>query len=166
MLDWHDYTVWQRISQTVKMLHTGKAAALLGIILGLASLTVPFLGITGIVLWFAGLRGRPRIRDNAAAGKAETIVLVGSEGGSTWGFAATLHAALREAGQSVHVGPMSSFNPARYGKAQRILIFAATYGNGDAPASAKGFLDRLLRLWQYWALATAVSRIIAPLQRR
>ncbi|ERS16507.1 hypothetical protein N509_02318, partial [Brucella abortus BC95] len=119
VLDWHDYTVWQRISQTVKMLHTGKGAALLGIILGLASLTVPFLGITGIVLWFAGLRGRPRIRDNAAAGKAETIVLVGSEGGSTWGFAATLHAALREAGQSVHVGPMSSFNPARYGKAQR-----------------------------------------------
>ncbi|WP_101417050.1 PepSY domain-containing protein [Brucella melitensis] len=146
VLDWHDYTVWQRISQTVKMLHTGKGAALLGIILGLASLTVPFLGITGIVLWFAGLRGRPRIRDNAAAGKAETIVLVGSEGGSTWGFAATLHAALREAGQSVHVGPMSSFNPARYGKAQRILIFAATYGNGDAPASAKGFLDRLAAL--------------------
>ncbi len=98
------------------------------------------------MLWFAGLRGRPRIRDNAAAGKAETIVLVGSEGGSTWGFAATLHAALREAGQSVHVGPMSSFNPARYGKAQRILIFAATYGNGDAPASAKGFLDRLAAL--------------------
>ncbi|QFR25581.1 hypothetical protein FZX15_04590 [Brucella suis bv. 1] len=24
VLDWHDYTVWQRISQTVKMLHTGK----------------------------------------------------------------------------------------------------------------------------------------------
>lgn len=26
------------------------------------------------------------------------------------------------------------------------MIFAATYGNGDAPASAKGFLDRLAAL--------------------
>ncbi len=146
LLGWNDYTAWQRISQTVKMLHTGKGAALLGIILGLSSLAVPFLGITGIVLWVAGRRARPRIRDNAAAGKAETILLVGSEGGSTWGFAATLHAALRKADQSVHVSLMSSFNPARYAKAQRILILAATYGNGDAPASAKGFLDRLAAL--------------------
>lgn len=146
LLGWHDYTVWQRISQTVKMLHTGKGAALLGLILGLSSLTVPFLGITGIVLWIAGRRARPHIRDNAAAGKADTIVLVGSEGGSSWGFAATLHAALRAKGESVHIGAMSSFNPARYAKAQRILILAATYGNGDAPASAKGFLDRLAAL--------------------
>lgn len=98
---------------------------------------------TGVVLWFAGRRGRPRIRCNVSAGKAETIILVGSEGGSTWGFAATLHAALSDAGQAVHAAPMSAFDPARYGQAQRILILAATYGDGDAPASAKGFLERL-----------------------
>jgi sulfite reductase (NADPH) flavoprotein alpha-component len=50
------------------------------------------MGATGVLIWLAGRRGRPRIRGNQPAGRAETILLVGSEGGSTWGFAATLHA--------------------------------------------------------------------------
>ena len=41
---------------------------------------------------------------------------------------------------------MSAFDPARYRQARRILILAATYGDGDAPASARGFLDRLRAL--------------------
>jgi sulfite reductase (NADPH) flavoprotein alpha-component len=41
---------------------------------------------------------------------------------------------------------MSAFDPARYRQARRIVILAATYGEGDAPASAKGFLDRLQAL--------------------
>ncbi|KAB2692414.1 N-acetylglucosamine transferase, partial [Ochrobactrum sp. Kaboul] len=119
-------------------------ASVLALILGLAALGVPVMAGTGVVLWFDGRRGRPRIRENVAAGRAETIILVGSEGGSTWGFAATLHAALSDAGQAVHAAPMSAFDPARYGQARRILILAATYGDGDAPASAKGFLEGLL----------------------
>src|SRR5690606_5288939 len=75
-----------------------------------------------------------------------TVVLVGSEGGSTWGFATTLAEALRRAGQSVHIAPMSGFAPARHRQAQRYLILAATYGEGDAPASAQGFLERLQAL--------------------
>ena len=86
------------------MLHTGQGAATLGLVLGLMALGVPAMGATGVLVWLAGRRGRPRIRGNQPAGRAETILLVGSEGGSTWGFAATLHAALTEAGQSVHVG--------------------------------------------------------------
>jgi sulfite reductase (NADPH) flavoprotein alpha-component len=38
---------------------------------------------------------------------------------------------------------MSGFAPERYATAQRIILLAATYGDGAAPASAKGFLDRL-----------------------
>jgi sulfite reductase (NADPH) flavoprotein alpha-component len=125
------------------MLHTGQGAATLGLVLGLMALSVPAMGVTGIVVWLAGRRGRPRIRGNQPAGRAETILLVGSEGGSTWGFAATLHTALTQAGQSVHVGPMSGFAPERYTAARRIILLAATYGDGAAPESARGFLDRL-----------------------
>jgi sulfite reductase (NADPH) flavoprotein alpha-component len=110
------------------------------------ALGVPMMGATGVLIWLAGRRGRPRIRGNQAAGRAETILLVGSEGGSTWGFAATLHAALTQAGQSVHAAPMSAFTPDRYACVRRIIVLAATYGDGDAPASAKGFLDRLANL--------------------
>jgi sulfite reductase (NADPH) flavoprotein alpha-component len=146
LLAWADLTEWERASETVYMLHTGHGAAPLALVLGVMALGVPALGVTGALTWLAGRRGRPRIRANRPAGRAETILLVGSEGGSTWGFAATLHAALTQAGQSVHTAPMSAFAPDRYAAARRIIVLAATYGDGAAPASANGFLDRLAAL--------------------
>lgn len=146
LLSWADLTLGQRVSETIYMLHTGQGAAVLGLVLGLIALSVPVMGATGAMVWGAGRRGRPRLRDNAPSGRAQTVVLVGSEGGSTWGFAATLARGLRDAGQAVHIAPMSAFDPARYPAAERFVILAATYGEGDVPASAKGFLDRLWRL--------------------
>lgn len=143
LLSWVDQTGLERVSETIYMLHTGQGAATLGLVLGLMALGVPTMGATGVLTWLAGRRGRPRIRGNQPAERAGTVVLVGSEGGSTWGFAATLHAALTQAGQSVHVAPMSAFEPGRYGRAERVIVLAATYGDGAAPASANGFVDRL-----------------------
>ena len=148
LLGWSDLTRWERVFETIYMLHTGQGAASLGLILGLMVLGIPLLGITGVLIWLAGRRGRPRIRNNQSPAHAETIVLVGSEGGSTWGFAATLHSALHAAGQSVHLARMSAFMPGRYPRAKRILILAATYGDGDAPEGAQGFLDRVTALDQ------------------
>jgi sulfite reductase (NADPH) flavoprotein alpha-component len=56
----------------------------------------------------------------------------------------TLHAALTKAGHRVHAAPMNSLAP-RYAQAKRLLILTATCGDGDAPASAKLFLQRLER---------------------
>lgn len=146
LLSWADLGLGQRLSETIYMLHTGQGAAVLGLILGLIALSVPVMGATGVLLWAAGRRGRPRLTGNAPASRAETVVLVGSEGGSTWGFAATLANGLRAAGQQVHLAPMDSFDPTRHPQARRFLILTATYGEGEAPASAKGFLQRLARL--------------------
>ncbi|MFW2543953.1 PepSY domain-containing protein [Primorskyibacter sp. 2E107] len=142
-LAWADQTGWQRVSETIYMLHTGQGAAALGLLLGLMALGIPAMGATGVLIWYAGQRNRPRIPGNQPAARAETIVLVGSETGSTWGFAATLHAALTQAGHRVHVGAMSGFAPHRYTRARQVLVLAATYGDGAAPASAKGFLELL-----------------------
>ncbi|MCD2172274.1 PepSY domain-containing protein [Rhizobium sp. C4] len=143
LLAWSDASIWDSIGDTVMMLHTGRGAALLGLILGLMSLAVPALAVTGAIQWWASLKARPRIRGNASAGRAGTVILVGSEGGATWGFAATLHAAVAKTGEHVHVAPMSAFEPQRYSAAKRIIVMAATYGDGDAPASARNFLSRL-----------------------
>jgi sulfite reductase (NADPH) flavoprotein alpha-component len=143
LLAWQDLTGWERVSETIYMLHTGKGAAVLGLILGFLALGVPLMGATGTLIWLAARRGRPRLQGNAPLGRAETVILVGSEGGSTWGFAATLHKALRAAGQQVHVAPLARFDAAGLSHAQRVIILASTYGNGDEPASAKGFLARL-----------------------
>jgi sulfite reductase (NADPH) flavoprotein alpha-component len=146
LLAWQDAGLAQRLSETIYMLHTGQGAAVLGLVLGLMALGVPVLAVTGAVTWLGARRGRPRLKGNAPAATAETVVLVGSEGGSTWGFAATLAAALRAAGQTVHVAPMNGFAPGRHRQVRRFLVLAATYGEGGAPASAKDFLDRLQAL--------------------
>ncbi|CUH80577.1 Oxidoreductase FAD-binding domain-containing protein [Tropicibacter naphthalenivorans] len=145
-LAWADLSAWEKVSDTLYMLHTGQGAAALGLVLGVMALAVPAMGATGVILWWTARKTRPRLRANRPAAQAETILLVGSEGGSTWGFAGALHTALTEAGRRVHTAAMSSFAPDRYAKAQRIIVLAATYGDGDAPASAKGFLDRLSKV--------------------
>jgi sulfite reductase (NADPH) flavoprotein alpha-component len=104
------------------------------------------MGITGLVVWAAARCGRPSIKGKASPSGADFVVLVGSEGGSTRGFAATRHAALTKAGKCVHVAPMSAFAPGLTRAAQHYIVLAATYGDGDAPASARGFLDLLGRL--------------------
>lgn len=143
LLTWQELSLSQQISETIGMLHTGQGAAVLGIFLGLMVLSVPVLAVTGGVVWFAGWRRRPRLKGNALAAQAETVVLVGSESGSTWGFASTLASGLSQAGQLVHIAPMTGFSAARYRRAQRFLILASTYGEGDVPASAKGFLEQI-----------------------
>jgi sulfite reductase (NADPH) flavoprotein alpha-component len=143
---WAQAGFWQRFNEVVFMLHTGQGMSWLGLILGLMALGVPVLAVTGAAIWLKSYRALPRIPQNAVAGQADTILLVGSEGGSTWGFAATLHAALRMAGHKVHAAPMSQFDPRHYNRAARVIVLTATYGDGIAPASAKGFLDRLAAL--------------------
>ncbi|MCR8725375.1 PepSY domain-containing protein [Frigidibacter sp. ROC022] len=137
---WVPRSLSDRIMDWVHLLHTGQGAAWLGLILGLGTLGVPVLAGTGTLVWLTG-RGR---RQSAPPETARTVLLVGSEGGTTWRFARTAAEAIEAAtGAPVHVGPLSSYAPDRYPQAERMVIFAATYGDGDAPASAKGFLDRL-----------------------
>jgi sulfite reductase (NADPH) flavoprotein alpha-component len=70
------------------------------------------------------------------------VILVGSEGGSTWGFARTLHTALTANGHKVHTAPMDSLKRS-YPSARRMFLLTATYGDGAAPATAAAFLKRL-----------------------
>ncbi|MFG1261041.1 PepSY domain-containing protein [Xanthobacter flavus] len=138
-------TALERMNDLVRTLHTGRGAWVLGLFLGLASAMVPVLGGTGLVLWLRRRAARPRITANVPARAADTVILVGSEGNSTWGFAATLHTALVAAGHKVHTAAMNEVSAAHLA-APRVLVLAATYGEGAAPQSAKHFLSRLAGL--------------------
>ena len=138
-------TTLDRIQDLVRILHTGQGAWALGLWLGLSAAAVPVFAATGILSWRRRRAARPRIARNVSARSAETVILVGSEGNSTWGFAATLHAALTAAGHSVHTAAMNDLAPV-HASAGRLLILSATSGDGVAPASAKSFLARLAAL--------------------
>lgn len=142
MLGYQPHGLGRQVYETIYMLHTGQGLWPLALILALAALTVPFLSAFGALIWWKRRSALPRIPHNVGAQSADTIILVGSEGNSTWGFAGTLHAALTQAGHRVHTAPMNRLVPA-YANAARMLILTATYGDGAAPASAKRFLARL-----------------------
>lgn len=142
VLAWQNHTAARHVHEFIYMLHTGQGLWWLGLLLGLSAIATPVLGVSGGVAWWRQRRARPRFAGNVPSTAADTVILVGSEGGSTWGFARTLHAALTANGHKVHVAAMNDLARS-YPAARRLLLLAATYGEGAAPASAGAFLKRL-----------------------
>lgn len=142
LLAWQDHTLGRQIYEVIYMMHTGRGLWWVGVLLGLTALGVPVLGVSGTALWWRRRRTRAPIAANAPARTADTVILVGSEGGSTWGFARTLHAALTSNGHKVHTIAMDRVARS-YSAVQRMLLLTATHGDGTAPASAGAFLERL-----------------------
>ena len=134
-----------KVYEWVYSLHTGQGLWPLAIVLGLSAVTVPILAGTGTAIWWRRRREIPRVRSNVSAQSADTILLVGSEGGTTWRHASALHASLTSTGHKVHTAPMNAL-ARKYARARRIIILTSTYGDGTAPASARQFLARLERL--------------------
>lgn len=142
LLSWQAHDRTQKTYELIYQLHTGEGLWWLGLVLGLSALSVPMMGATGVTVWWQRRRSMPRIADNTGPQSADTVILVGSENGSTWGFAKALHDALHQAGQRVHTAPMNQL-AAHYRQAQHLFILTSTYGDGDAPSSANRFLARL-----------------------
>ena len=141
MLNWTPYGTARLVWEFIYKLHTGQGLWLVGLVLGLSALAVPFLSATGTAIWWARRRAMPRLPHNARAAVADLVILVGSEGGTTWGFAAALSEALRQHDLRIHVAAMNDIT--EYPQAGGIILMTATYGDGEAPASASRFLDRV-----------------------
>lgn len=128
--------------ELIYQLHTGEGFWWLGLLLGICALSVPLMSVTGALLWWRRRQSMPHISHNSGAQSADTVILVGSENNSTWGFAKTLHEALNQAGHRVHTATMNQL-ATEYRSAERLFILTATTGDGDAPASARQFFKRL-----------------------
>ena len=111
MLDFVPNSLGQTVYEAIYTLHTGQGIWWLALSSGIAALGVPVMAVSGTVIWWMRRRDLPRLSGNVAAGAADTVILVGSEGNSTWGFAATLHDAPDQAGHRVHTAPMNSPGP-------------------------------------------------------
>ena len=136
-------TTSERVYAWFYALHTGEGMAWMGALLGLAALMTPVIGGAGVAVWWRRRRaGQANVPANAAAHLADVVILVGSEGGTTWGFARVLHRELTRAGKSVHLTQMSAFRN-RYDRATQVFFLAATYGNGHAPEAAANLLQSL-----------------------
>ena len=142
MLAFTPNDAWQQTYEFIYLLHTGQGVPVVALLVGLGALAVPLLAITGTLIWWRRRRSTPGIIGNAPWREADIVILVGSEAGSTWGFTSTLQHALTQHGQRIHVAAMNDLRRA-YPRATRLIVLAATYGDGAPPASARQFLSKL-----------------------
>ncbi|AOY87751.1 nitric oxide synthase [Marinobacter salinus] len=144
-----------QIVDWIVRLHTGEGLWWLGLILGAAALTVPVLSITGARIWWLRRRASRKTLDNADEANADTVILVGTENNTTWGFARDLHEKLAEAGRHVLSTDMNQLAE-EYPRAELLFVLTSTYGDGGAPASANTFMERLRRFRNTSGLRFAV----------
>ena len=144
MLAWQDATLAQRVYDLAVVLHTGEAAWPWAVVLGLAGASVLLFWLSGVVIWWQARRQAPHITGNSPLAKADVLIFVASEGGSTWGFAQTLQDALRQGGHCVNTSALENFrtSPAT----RQVFVLAATYGEGQAPAHASHALEHITKL--------------------
>ncbi|MEJ2442682.1 MAG: PepSY domain-containing protein [Exilibacterium sp.] len=136
-------------------LHTGEGLWYLGLLLGMAALTVPVLSFTGLRIWWQRRLSVVRPLESASIEVAEVVILVGSEGNTTWGFAGDLQSELNQAGKKVHCASMNDLAE-HYPRASVLFVLTSTYGDGDAPSSANQFMTRLERFQKHDGLKFVV----------
>jgi len=116
-------------------LHTGRASSIWAIILAVACANILFFIYSGFAITLK--RRANRTRNKYKAEESEFIILVGSENGSTFGFARAIHGQLLKAGKKSHITELNNYTV--FPKAEHFIIATATYGLGDPPTNSVKF---------------------------
>ncbi len=124
-------------SSWATVLHTGEGSIIWSAILGLGSLSVPFLMLTGFIIYYK--RPKIRIKNKYSKNECDHIILVGTEGGTTLQYAQEFHRQLLKAGKKSYLGLMNDYG--QFKKMSQLTIITATYGQGEAPATASKFMQ-------------------------
>ncbi|WP_175622372.1 PepSY domain-containing protein [Chryseobacterium schmidteae] len=124
--------VYENLSLTF---HTGRGSVLWSTILGISSVGILLFIYSGFVITFK--RTRNKIKNKYKAENAEIVIFVGSENGSTLGFANKIHSQLLSNGKKSFIAELNQYK--LYPKAEQFIIFTSTYGLGEAPTNASNF---------------------------
>ncbi len=138
ILSEQEYPFTAIISNLASVLHTGTGSASWSIVLGLATLAIPFLIYSGFVMSLR--RPKTKIKNKFSKNNSKYIILVGSEGGSTLQYARLVYQELINAGESCFMAEMNNYSS--YKQMEHLIIITATYGQGKATTNAKNFIKK------------------------
>lgn len=119
--------------------HTGRGQVWWALVLAIASTYILFFIYSGFVI--AWKRVRSKSKNRYKADDCRIILLVGSENGSTYRFASALFQQLLKHGEKAYLTDLDRYTS--FPKAEHLLVFTSTYGEGDPPSNAKNFAARL-----------------------
>lgn len=131
------YPFAQVASQYSWNLHTGDGTIGWALVLLLASLSILFFIYTGAVMAIKRLKKASSVPVMLDKDASDIIILVGSETGTAYDFALRFYDALLAVGKQVYLTELNSYSA--FAKARQIIIFTATYGEGEAPTNARKF---------------------------
>ncbi len=141
----------KRIMQGIYELHTGEWFGTPGLLVNMtASLLMPLFTITGFLLYF-DRRKKKRHSKSAALGvanahtDADFWIVYATQTGTAEQLAWNTATILQSGGIKASVKNMAALDKATLESAQKILFLVATFGEGEAPDSARGFARKLLK---------------------
>ncbi|MEE9408625.1 MAG: PepSY domain-containing protein [Polaribacter sp.] len=136
------------------ILHTGKGSIIWSLVLLLTCFSIIFFMYSGFSMTLKRKKKTTTILNKTTKDEVEFIILVGSETGTTIRFATAFKNALLKAGKTVFISELNNYSI--YEKAKSIIIFTATYGDGEAPANASKFIKLIDTIQQKNILKYAV----------
>ena len=141
----------KRIMQGIYELHTGEWFGTPGLIINMtASLLMPLFTITGFLLYF-DRRKKKRKSKAAAAGisnahtDADYWVVYASQTGTAEQLAWNTATILQSGGMKASVKNIAALDKSTLESAKKMLFLVSTFGEGEAPDSARGFARKLLK---------------------
>lgn len=132
--------------------HTGRSHPVWAVVLAIAAGYILFFICSGFAITWQRIRNRSKNRYKAA--DCRTVILVGSENGSTFQAADAVYRQLLKQGEKVYVTDLDNY--AVFPKAEHLIVMTGTYGEGDPPSNAKKFAARLAAHQQAQSVAFSV----------
>lgn len=125
------------VSEWSLLLHTGQGNILWSIVLLTACFALIFFMYSGFKMTLKRTRKQLIPKNIHDKDTAEFIILVGSETGNTYRFASSFFNALLANGKTVFISQLNKYT--NYKNAKHLIVFTATYGEGEAPTNAQNF---------------------------
>ncbi|MGV3767088.1 MAG: PepSY domain-containing protein [Chitinophagaceae bacterium] len=124
--------------------HTGRSGAVWAIILAISCGYILFFIGSGFLITFR--RRANKQKNKFRADECTTVILVGSENGSTLRCAVSVSRQLSAKGEKVWLTDMNNYKV--FPAMQQLIVFTSTHGLGDPPSNAGKFLSRLQKIPQ------------------
>ncbi|MDY8138411.1 PepSY domain-containing protein [Aquimarina sp. 2201CG5-10] len=132
-----NYPFVELASRLSMQLHTGQGSVLWSIVLLIATASILFFIYSGFAMTLKRRKKVQEVLPMPDKDECEYIILVGSETGNTYIFAKAFHKALIKSKKRVFLSSINEYST--YNNAKHLIIFTATYGDGDAPNNARNF---------------------------
>ena len=117
--------------------HTGQGSILWSIILAISSASLLFFIFSGISIYIKRQKIKEPILVLNSINESKFILLVGSEFGNTYRYASAVAKAIKATGKKVAITTLNEYS--YYPKAEYVLVFTSTYGDGDPPSNGRMF---------------------------